>query len=209
MKPRIMYIELKDDGISGPGRIGRVTFSRSGQSIYYRGRRFHTLSGNGFKANYFDWETGEHCWISGCKKLGGDRLYPGKIEIDDVVIGTPCNDPRAFFPPGAATAASAAFALARARSASTVANAFNLGFRLWILARCASTSSTGEISPARTCSAIPISDPYTIPSTWPPRTPRKPLQRAAVYHAVITGHRPIAGWFIRSIIYSLTQFCIL
>ena len=86
MKPRIMYIENKDfDGISGPGRIGRVTFSRSGQSVYYQGRRFQTLSGRGFKANYFDWETGEHCWISGCKKLGGDRLYPGKIEIDDDV----------------------------------------------------------------------------------------------------------------------------
>ena len=69
---RIMYIECKGNEISGPARIGRVTFSKSGKSLYYQGRRFHTLSGGGFKANYFDWETGEHYWISGCKKRGGD-----------------------------------------------------------------------------------------------------------------------------------------
>src|SRR5882757_10267301 len=85
MKSRIMYIEQKGDGISGPARIGRLTYSKSGQSLYYQGRRFETLSGNGFKANYFDCETGEHYWISGCKKRGGDRLYAGTIEIDEDV----------------------------------------------------------------------------------------------------------------------------
>jgi hypothetical protein len=85
MKSRIMYIECKGNEISGPARIGRVTFSKSGKSLHYQGRRFHTLSGGGFKANYFDWETGEHYWISGCKKRGGDRLYAGTIEIDDNV----------------------------------------------------------------------------------------------------------------------------
>ena len=85
MRSRIMYIERKGSEISGPARIGRVTFSKSGKSLYYQGRRFHTLSGGGFKANYFDWESGEHYWISGCKKRGGDRLYAGKIEIDDDV----------------------------------------------------------------------------------------------------------------------------
>src|SRR5579864_4471958 len=107
------------------------------------------------------------------------------------VTGTPCSDPRAFFPPGAAAAASAAFALPRARSASTFANAFNFGFNRSIRPRCASSNSTGEISPARTRSAIPISDPYTISSTWPPRIPQKALKRAAVYHAAITGYRLI------------------
>lgn len=85
MKSRIMYIECKGNEISGPARIGRVTFSKSGKSLYYRGRRFHTLSGRGFKANYFDWETRGRYWISGCKKRGGDRLYAGTIEIDDDV----------------------------------------------------------------------------------------------------------------------------
>jgi len=53
--------------------------------LYYQGRRFHTLSGSEFKANYFDCENGEHYWISGCKKRGGDRLYAGTIEIDNDV----------------------------------------------------------------------------------------------------------------------------
>ncbi|MGH9747990.1 MAG: 1-deoxy-D-xylulose-5-phosphate synthase [Candidatus Acidiferrales bacterium] len=87
MKPRVMYIESKSiDGISGPARIGRVEFSQSGQSVYYRGRRFQTLAGRGFKANYFDCETGAQYWFSGCKKRGGDRLYPGTIEIDNDVL---------------------------------------------------------------------------------------------------------------------------
>lgn len=81
-KTRIMNVENKQDGVSGSARIGRVRFSKSGQSVYYAGRRFQTLSGRGFKANYFDVETGEHYWISGCKKNGLDRLYPGVVSID-------------------------------------------------------------------------------------------------------------------------------
>lgn len=85
MRPRIMYIEHKGNAISGSARIGRVSFSQTGRSLYYRGRTFQSLSGRGFKANYFDVATGEEYWISGCKKRGGDRLYPGTIEIDDEV----------------------------------------------------------------------------------------------------------------------------
>ena len=85
MRSRIMYIEHKEDGLNGPARIGRVTFSKSGKSIYYRGRRFESLRGDGFKSNYLDVEVGEPYWISGCKERGGDRLYPGVIEIDEDV----------------------------------------------------------------------------------------------------------------------------
>ena len=86
MKSRIMYIESKgNDGIAGPARIGRVTFSKSGRSLYYRGRMFQSLKGNGFKSNFFDTETGEHFWISGCKRDGTDCLYSGSVEIDDDV----------------------------------------------------------------------------------------------------------------------------
>ena len=85
MPPRIMYIECKSDGISGPARIGRVSFSKTGKTLYYAGRKFETLRGRGFKANYFDVDSGEEYWISGCKKRGGDRLYPGSIAIDDDV----------------------------------------------------------------------------------------------------------------------------
>lgn len=86
MKSRIMWIENKGDGgIVGPARIGRVTFSKSGKSLYYRGRRFETLAGQGFKSNYVDVESGEHYWISGCRKDGRDALYNTDVEIDEDV----------------------------------------------------------------------------------------------------------------------------
>jgi hypothetical protein len=87
MKSRIMYIESKAEGLSGSARIGRVSFSKSGKSVYYRGRRFETLAGRGFKANYFEVESGDHYWISGCKRDGTDRLYGERVpvEIDDDV----------------------------------------------------------------------------------------------------------------------------
>ncbi len=84
-KTRIMYIEAKGDGLVGPARIGRVTFSKSGQSVHYKGRTFQTLGGRGFKANYFDVETTDEYWISGCKKDGTDALYSTTVEIDEDV----------------------------------------------------------------------------------------------------------------------------
>jgi hypothetical protein len=94
MQPRIMYIECKSGGLSGPARIGRVSFSKTGKTLHYAGRQFASCHGSagrqfpsliGFKANYCDMDSGEEYWISGCKKRGGDRLYPGLIEIDDDV----------------------------------------------------------------------------------------------------------------------------
>jgi len=80
-----MYIEYKGDGIVGPARIGRVTFSKTGRTLYYQGKSFSSLSGRGFKANFHDDETGEEYWISGCKKDGTDALYPTTVEIDEDV----------------------------------------------------------------------------------------------------------------------------
>lgn len=84
-KTRIMYIEPKPDALGGPARIGRVTFSRSGNVLSYRGRQFQPFCGVGLKANYCDRETRDAYWISGCKRRGGDRLYSGTIEIDEDV----------------------------------------------------------------------------------------------------------------------------
>jgi hypothetical protein len=53
-KKRIMYIEKKAGGIVGPAKIGRVTYSKTGKTIYYKGRSFGALNGYGFKANFFD-----------------------------------------------------------------------------------------------------------------------------------------------------------
>ena len=81
-----MYIESKSsDGIVGPAKIGRVKYSKSGKSIHYNGKTFQTLSGTGFKANYFDTETGEEYWISGCRKDGRDALYGTFAQIDEDV----------------------------------------------------------------------------------------------------------------------------
>jgi hypothetical protein len=83
-RSRIMYIEDKSEGLEGGARIGRVYFSKSGKSLYYRGRMFQSLKGAGFKANYFDIATGNQYWISGPHKDQNDRLYGGNmgVEID-------------------------------------------------------------------------------------------------------------------------------
>jgi hypothetical protein len=87
MKTRIMYIEDKSEGLTDAARIGRVNFSKSGQSIYYRNQTFQTLKGSGYKSNYVEVESGDEYWISGCRKDGTDRLYGERvpIEIDDDV----------------------------------------------------------------------------------------------------------------------------
>lgn len=87
MRTRIMYIERKAGELTGPARIGRVSFSKTGKSLYYRGQTFQSLKGYGFKANYFDVATGDDYWISGCRKDGADRLYGERqpVEIDDDV----------------------------------------------------------------------------------------------------------------------------
>ena len=84
-KTRIMYVEFKGGELAGPARIGRVTYSKTYKTIYYRGRTFASLNGHGFKANYFDVETREEYWISGCKKDGSDALYATIVEIDEDV----------------------------------------------------------------------------------------------------------------------------
>lgn len=84
MKSRIMYIECKATGLTGPARIGRVEFSKTGKTIYYQGRTFQSLKGRGFKSNFYDVESGEEYWISGPRKDGADRLYGERalVEID-------------------------------------------------------------------------------------------------------------------------------
>ena len=79
---RIMYIECKAGGLTGNARIGRVTFSKTGRTLYYGGQTFQSLKGAGFKSNFYCVETGEDYWISGPKRRGGDALYGGSIPIE-------------------------------------------------------------------------------------------------------------------------------
>ncbi len=77
-----MYIECKEHGLSNPGRICRVRYSKSGRTIYYRGLQLKSLKGGGYKANYYNEKTGIHYWVSNPKKDGCDSLYPEKISVD-------------------------------------------------------------------------------------------------------------------------------
>ena len=77
---RLMYIEPKGGGLDGPGRVGWVEYSKSKRSMTYQGRTFQKCVG--YKYNCFDVASGEHYWISGPKKRGGDKLYGGRFDID-------------------------------------------------------------------------------------------------------------------------------
>jgi hypothetical protein len=79
---RVMWIEHKLDGLSGPARIGWVEVKKRGKQLLYRDQVFNSLYGFGFKANYFDTATGEHYWISGCRKDGRDALYNTEVKVD-------------------------------------------------------------------------------------------------------------------------------
>lgn len=86
-RTRIMYIESKAGGLVGPARIGRVSYSKTGCTIYYSGKAFQSLKGRGFKANYYEVETGDEYWISGPRRDGADGLYATNVTtpIDDEV----------------------------------------------------------------------------------------------------------------------------
>lgn len=81
-----MYLENKDGLIAGAdARIGWVTFSKSGKSVYYQGKEFARLSGGGIRGNYYDVDTGDEYWISGVKKSGSNThaSASAKVVIDE------------------------------------------------------------------------------------------------------------------------------
>ena len=87
VKKEIMYIELKTGfQDNGPAWIGKVKYSRTGQTIYFNNKAFRNF--NVCRGNYIDIETGDEYWISGVKKNGQDRHWAGcgKIMIDYKVV---------------------------------------------------------------------------------------------------------------------------
>ena len=86
-RSRIMYIENKSGGLEGNARIGRVYYSKTGKTLYYRGLILQSLKGMGFKSNYEDIETGNEYWVSGPRKDEDNRLYGGNrgVKIDNDV----------------------------------------------------------------------------------------------------------------------------
>ncbi|MFC4688033.1 hypothetical protein ACFO4P_13895 [Epilithonimonas pallida] len=89
MKLDIKYIELKT-GFSdnGPAWIGVVSFSKSRRTLYFDGKAFQSLNGNGINGNYFEIESGDEYWISGVKKNQSDRhIYgSGKIFVEKRIL---------------------------------------------------------------------------------------------------------------------------
>ena len=84
LRRRVMYVENKSgliDGVSA--RIGWVEFSKTGQTVYYRGRALQ--KGGGIRGNFFDVESGEEYWVSGVKRRGSNA-HPAErgvsVEID-------------------------------------------------------------------------------------------------------------------------------
>jgi len=77
---RIMYVELKPGGDSGPAWIGRVRTSKTGRTVYYRGRTLRRKQG--IAGNHIDIESGDEFWISGVKKDGTDRHWAGSGPVD-------------------------------------------------------------------------------------------------------------------------------
>ncbi|BDD03874.1 hypothetical protein [Aureibacter tunicatorum] len=88
MKSEIKYIELKS-GYSGngPAWIGKVEFSKSGQTVYFNGKSLKKLKSGGISGNHYDLESEDEYWISGVKKNGQDRHWAGggKIMIDQSI----------------------------------------------------------------------------------------------------------------------------
>lgn len=76
-----MYIEAKAGQLTGPARIGRVSFSKTRRRIYYQDQVFQRLPAGGYKANHYDVATGQDYWISGPKAMGGDRLYGERVPV--------------------------------------------------------------------------------------------------------------------------------
>lgn len=70
---------------TGPAWIGRVAFSKTRRTIYYRGKSLRRILGGGISANHRDIEAGEEYWVSGVKKNGEDRDWAGSglVEIDE------------------------------------------------------------------------------------------------------------------------------
>ena len=84
-----MYIELKTGfNHNGPAWIGKVKFSKAGKTIYFNGKAFSSLSGQGISGNYYDIETNEEYWISRIKKNEENRFKKNNLKtfIDQTII---------------------------------------------------------------------------------------------------------------------------
>ncbi len=79
---RLMYVENKDGDIDGvPARIGWVELSKTGKTIYYRGRELLSIGGRGIRGNFIDAATPEEFWVSGVKQRGSNTHWAENVSV--------------------------------------------------------------------------------------------------------------------------------
>lgn len=85
MKRELMYVENKDGDIDGASaRVGWVTLSKTGRTVYYRGRSLQQADVP--TGNHQDVDSGDKYWVSGVKKKRGSTVHyvePDDIQVDD------------------------------------------------------------------------------------------------------------------------------
>jgi hypothetical protein len=80
---RLMYVENKDGDIDGvPARVGWVEFSKTGKTVFYRGRELASIGGRGVRGNFMDAKTGEEYWVSGVKQRGSNTHWAEKVSVE-------------------------------------------------------------------------------------------------------------------------------
>ena len=80
---RVMYVENKNCGIgNAPARIGWVTFSKTGRTVYYREKVLKRIKGGGIAGNFYDDQTGEEYWVSGIKRSGRDAHWAESVRVE-------------------------------------------------------------------------------------------------------------------------------
>jgi hypothetical protein len=81
---RLMYVENKNGDIDGEdARIGWVTFSKTGRTVYYRGLELRKA--RGVRGNFLDARNRDEYWVSGVKTRGSN-VHPcesASVVIDD------------------------------------------------------------------------------------------------------------------------------
>ena len=80
-KRRLMYIEKRDGDIDGAaGRIGWVTVSNGGASLYYRGRTLKR-SADTPRGAYVDDGTGHAYWVTPVRKTGSHAHFAPRVPV--------------------------------------------------------------------------------------------------------------------------------
>jgi len=81
MKSRIMYIEDKSSGLSGPARFGRLPSRRRADHLL-PGPHLPEPKGFRLQSEFYDIATRAEYWTSGPRKDGADRLYGERSPVD-------------------------------------------------------------------------------------------------------------------------------